>query len=255
MYKAKINFLRSVSFYFISFIIFEFLFLISGTFSSSLIVAAKEDENHMLSFSLIGVIVPKRFSSAVAVLKDERKGKTILLTTGERILDIKLIHVFENRIILQRGGKTFQIFLGRSSLVRIEREGPKNSDKVIESYRRKNLLRNSQFDDDLKRMEFTRTTVKRRVDDEWPLIIKETRFVPNHTNGKISGFKITRLPKQSILSEIGIYKNDVIKEVNGIELNDMPTLFRLYNEFKDANQLEVTIERNGKLFRILYTLK
>lgn len=245
--------MRSVSFYSISFILFEFLFLISGSFSSSLIVPSKEDENHILS--LIGIIVPKRFSAAVAVLKDEKKAKTILLTTGEKILDLKLIHVFENRIILQRGGKTFQIFLGRSSLVRTDREEPENSDKVIESYRRKNLLRNSQFDNDLKRIEFTRTSVKRRVDDEWPLIIKETRFVPNYINGKISGFKITRLPRQSILSEIGIYKNDIIKEVNGIELNDLPTLFRLYNELKDDNQFEVSIERNGKLFRILYTLK
>lgn len=48
--------------------------------------------------------------------------------------------------------------------------------------------------------------------------------------------------------------NDIVKEVNGIKMNDMNTLFRLYNELKD-NEIKVRVERNGKSFYILYILK
>jgi len=54
---------------------------------------------------------------------------------------------------------------------------------------------------------------------------------------------------------MGILKNDIIKGVNGVELNDIDTIFSLYNQLKDESRFEVSVERSGKLFRILYVLK
>jgi type II secretory pathway component PulC len=87
------------------------------------------------------------------------------------------------------------------------------------------------------------------------VIINETRFVPNIVEGKTRGFKITNLPERTILSDMGILKNDIIKGVNGVELNDMDDIFSLYNELRDESRFEVNMERNGKSLRILYVLK
>jgi len=38
-------------------------------------------------------------------------------------------------------------------------------------------------------------------------------------------------------------------------LNDMDAIFSLYNQLKDESRFEVSVERNGKLLRILYLLK
>ena len=54
---------------------------------------------------------------------------------------------------------------------------------------------------------------------------------------------------------VGINVNDIIKEVNGVELNNMETLFGLFNRFRNDDQFEVTVERQGRLYRILYILK
>lgn len=107
----------------------------------------------------------------------------------------------------------------------------------------------------LTRIELVRSDVMTRITSEWPLIIKETKLSPNLVQGKISGFKITNLPQKSILSNIGIYNNDIIKEVNGTKLDDMKTIFRLYNELRNEDEIEVKIERKGKPFYILYTIK
>ena len=103
--------------------------------------------------------------------------------------------------------------------------------------------------------EFIRAEVLRRFEAEWPVIVNETRFLPNLVEGKVSGFKITNLPQKTILSDVGIQKNDIIKEVNGMELNDMQAIFSLYSQFKDESRFEVSLERNGKLIRFLYILK
>lgn len=249
------NFFRIFSFYIISFIFFEFSFLILTSFSSQKISSPKKHEVYSPSLSLIGVIISKDTSSSVAVLRNEKSGKTMILKIGKSIFDMKLIHVFKNRIILQKGEKTFQIFLGRNNLIRNDQKILKSTSEIIVTDQKVDLLISNKLNNYLIKKEFIRSEVEKRIEKEWPLIIKETRLIPNLINGKISGLKISNLPKKGILSETGIYKNDVIKEINGIVLNDMKTFLGLYNKFKDENQFEVSIERKGKIIRLLYILK
>lgn len=255
MNKARMNFFKKHNFYSISLVFFIFLFLTLSFFGSPKKAASKENDNHFPPLSLIGVIFSKNNSSSVAVLQNEKTGRVIILAIGESISDLKLIRVFKNRILVQEDEKTFQIFLGRSHLVQTGEKVQKSAGGIIGTNQKDHLLGSNQLNNDLIKMEFIRSNLEKRIISEWPLIIKETQFVPNYVDGKIRGFKITKLPEKSIISKIGIYKNDVIKEVNGVELNDMATLFGLYNELKDKNQCEVSLERNGKLFRILYILK
>lgn len=243
---------------FLSLLLFECLFL---TLSSSSAPRAEPEQNirtHSFSLTLIGVLVSKDTSASIAILKNEEKGKLILLKSGENILGLKLALVLENGIVLEKEGTTYRIFVGKSLIFGGEEKAKKNPNRVVEKMPADNSLKSSHpahLGQGLKKMEFVRSDVERRVQREWPLILKETRFVPNYVNGKIKGFRITSLPDKGIIAETGILKNDVVREVNGTELNDVATLFRLYSELKNENQCEVAIERNGKPFRILFVLK
>jgi len=253
--KARMNSIKIVSFYFMTFILFEFLFLISSSFSSQKMSASKEDENHFPPLSLVGVMVSKDTSSSIAVLKNEKTGKTKALTIGESIFGLTLVSVFENRIILKKNEKAFQIFLARSNLIRVEEKLQKNKGEISVADRKEELSESNQLDNNLIKKELIKAEIEKRIESEWPLIIQEIKYAPNIIKGKIKGFKITKVPENSILSEVGIYKNDIIKKINDIELNDISILFSLYNKFKDENQFEVSIERDGKLFRLLYILR
>jgi len=215
----------------------------------------EKQEEPIPSLSLIGVVISKDTSSSLAILKTEQTGKTNMVRTGESFFGMKLIQVFENRIILQKNEKTFQIFLGRGNLTSIEGKLQKNQDEVSGAERKEDLSIGNQLNNSLITKEFNRAETEKRIEAEWEMIMKETRFTPNLVKGKISGFKITKLPARSILSDIGIHKNDIIKEINGIELNDVEKLFTLYNKFKNETQFEVSVERNGKLIRLFYILK
>lgn len=234
---------------------FEFLLLTSSSFCLQKTPSSKELEGFSPSLSLIGVIVSKDASLSTAVLKNEKTGRTIILKVGESIYGYKLIHVYENRITLQKDERTFQIFMGKSNLVRADKPSVKKPEKTGVIDQKEDILKTNQLRNYLLEKEFSREEVLKRVETEWPLIMKETRFVPNISEGKISGFKITNLPSNTILSELGIIKDDIVKEINGIELKDPNALFGLYNRFKDNSRFEVTIERGGKLLYLLYILK
>lgn len=177
-----------------------------------------------------------------------------MLRIGENILGLTLVQVFENRVVLQKENQTFQIFLGRGSLVKAQEIPPQNPVEPV-LLPKEDVPKSEESNIDMVKKEFVKEDVLKRLEAEWPVIVNETRFVPNILEGKTSGFKIINFPEKTILSDMGILKNDIIKEVNGVELNDMDAIFSLYNQFKDESRFEVRVERNGKLLRILYVLK
>jgi len=239
----------------ISLVLFELFIFTSTSFSLQEMRDPTEDKNNFSSYSLIGVILSKDPSSSIAILRNEKNKSTIMLKIGESFLGMKLVQVLENRIILEKDEESFQIFLGQSKLANVNEKSKKKPKAISSEEPQAAPPESDQPKVDLPKREFIRSEVERRIQEELSLIMKETRFVPNIIDGKISGFKITGLPAKSIISDTGILKNDIIKEINGIELNDIRTLFSFFDRFRDENQFEVHIERNGKLHRLFYILK
>lgn len=233
--------------------------MISDSFAFQNITSSQGSDPRFSSLSLIGVIVSKDSSSSLAILKDKRSGDTMMLKIGERILDLELTHIFKNRIVLQKNNSTFQIFLGRGNIVNLRERPKKNPNKIKRPQksvkRREQPINSGQQEARIIKKEFNREEILKRLEAEMPMIMKEARFTPNLIEGEMSGIKITRLPRRSVLSMIGINKNDIIKEVNGVELNNMETLFGLFNRFRDDDEFEITLERQKKIYRILYILK
>lgn len=253
---AKRNSGKTITFCFIFLFFAGFLFAALNSFSLSIYEAApKKNSIHTPPLSLIGVIISKETSSSVAILRNEETGKTILLTPGQKIFDLKLIQVFEDRITLKKDKKTYQIFLGRVHHFSADSKNLMNRRNSHETKRGNESQKNNQLITHPIKREFVRSNLKKRIMREWSLIINKTKFVPHQIDGEISGFKITSLPERSILSEIGILKNDVIKEINGTELNSLETLFSLFQKLKDESRIDIYIERKGRSFHKVYILK
>lgn len=249
------NLLKKISFWIIFLFLFKFLFFISISFSSQGISASNEQEIRLPSLVLIGVVVSKNASSSVATLQNKQSGKTDIIKIGERILDFTLHKVFDNRIILKKGERSFQIILGKGRMIKVLKPAQKKPDEAQLPALTDKPVGGPGLDANIIRKEFNRSEIERRLEKEWALIIEKTRFVPNMVKGNISGFKILDFPENTILTEMGLVKNDILKEINGAELNNIAMMFDLFDRFKNDSQFNVSILRGGKLLRILYLLK
>ncbi len=239
----------------ISFLLFEFMFFISISFSSQGISASNEQEIRLPTLVLIGVVVSNDASSSVATLQNKQTGKTDIIKIGERILDFTLLQVFDNRIILKKGERSFQIILGKGRMIKAVKPVQRKPDEAQLPALKDEPIGGSGLDANIIRKEFNRSEIEKRLEKEWALIIEKTRFVPNIVKGNISGFKILDFPENTILTEIGLVKNDILKEINGAELNNVAMMFDLFDRFKNDSQFNISILRGGKLLRILYLLK
>ena len=217
--------------------------------------SAQEEGGRLPPLSLVGVIVSKDVSTSVAILKNEQTGQIQTLSIGEKILDLTLSQVLGNHIVLTRGEETYKIFLGRGRITRTQAPPQKKPVETPPPAPEKKPVEQRSPEGDVIRMEFNRAEIERRLEEELPLIMQEARFVPNMEEGRVSGFRITGLPEKSILSQVGIRRNDIVKKINDVELDSVEGMFDLYTKFKGESRFEVTIERSGKIIRILYILR
>jgi general secretion pathway protein C len=231
------------------------LLVLSTAFGIQRAITAQEQGGRLPALSLVGVIVSKEVSASVAILKNEQTGQIQMLSVGEKILDFTLSQVLDNHIVLTRGEETYRIFLGRGRITRTQAPPQKKPAVTPPPAPEKKPVETQMPESDVIRMEFDRAEIERRLEDELPLIMQEARFVPNMVDGRVSGFRITGLPKESIISQVGIRRNDIVKKINDVELDSVEGMLDLYMKFKDESRFEVTIERSGKILRILYILR
>jgi len=88
-----------------------------------------------------------------------------------------------------------------------------------------------------------------------PDLATKARILPSFTNGVANGFKLFSIVPDSLYAKIGIQNGDVIRRINGYEMNSPDKALEIYQKLRDANRIEVEIERRGETLRKLYSIE
>ena len=82
----------------------------------------------------------------------------------------------------------------------------------------------------------------------------QPRIVPAFRDGVATGFKLFQIRPDSIYARVGIQNGDVIRRLNGFDINSPDKALEAYSKLREANHIEVEIERNGSLITKTYDL-
>lgn len=245
---------KILTFWFVFVFSFEFPLLSAGSLTSLDKIQTKEIKVLYPSLEVVGIILSEKPTASIAVLRGGTAKRLMIVKIGDEIFDMKLTNIFKNRIVLKKGEIPFQVYLGNNKLKRISGKKEKRSGEMIIS-RERNITSNSNKNNFIKRIELERQIVERKIKTAIPRLINKVKINQNLVNGEMKGIKIAELPKDDFISQLEIYRNDIIKEINGIQINDFRTLFSIYDKLRNQSQFEVILERNGTPIRILYILK
>jgi general secretion pathway protein C len=83
----------------------------------------------------------------------------------------------------------------------------------------------------------------------------QARIVPSFKNGASNGFKLFSIVPDSLYAKIGIQNGDVIRKINGYEMNSPDKALEIYQKLRDANRIEVEVERRGETVRKSYSIE
>jgi general secretion pathway protein C len=86
-------------------------------------------------------------------------------------------------------------------------------------------------------------------------VAMQARIVPAFKDGVAQGFKLFSIRPDSIYTKIGVQNGDVIKRINGYDLNSPEKALEIYSKLKEASRIDIEVERNGANVRKTYNIR
>jgi len=190
---------------------------------------------------LVGVVVSRTPQRSSALIAGE--GRTRVATPGESVFGARLVSVSEDRVVLEFDGRREELGFSRAAAhfgspagpeagtAEAPRPAPPSAPPAVAGVEPPRTL--------------DRADVERRMMQEIPRILAETALLPVSDEGRVIGFSLTRLPADSLLTDIGLEPGDVLTEINGSTIDSMATLAALYGRLRGENEIRAVVLRGG----------
>ena len=198
-----------------------------------------------LKLLLKGTIVAGQDSS-FAIIKDLSANKQALYKIGDTVLGAEIIAIYRRKITLMRSGKEETLFISGedqlSSLFNLGTELVKHED--IQPQEEVQAVLKPAPQAQKQKMKITRGQVGGLVTQAKD-IVSNLNVSAHYVSGQKSGYRITAIKENNPLFTLGVRDGDIIKEVNGIKINSPDKIIQAYLTSKDANEVQITINRDG----------
>lgn len=76
-------------------------------------------------------------------------------------------------------------------------------------------------------------------------LLKQARIEPNVVDGKTDGFAVRMVQPKSLLAQFGLQRGDVIRQVNGMDLDSPEKALQIFQQLREARNINVNVVRNG----------
>jgi len=222
-----------------------------------------------LDIHLLGTLVSPDREWSMATVR--LSGSTKLVREGTEVEDSATIkHIERTYILLSRNEKTEMVRLWADkpkSSARSSRPGSASSKKQ-KPYRSPAKASSSRPTPGKSKANYSKHVAKT---GEWEYKIDKTmldeqlndlsalgsqaRVVPNYVGGKYSGFKLVGVRPNSLYRAIGIRSGDVVKRINGMEIDSPNKALQLFEKLQNSRRISLDMQRGGVSRTLYYTIQ
>jgi general secretion pathway protein C len=209
-----------------------------------------------LRVKLLGTLVAADKLWSFASVQDMTTQRSMTYMVGDRIQGAEVIDIQRERVIIINAGRKEFIdgqpgdgsmpaptFTAPAPVAEAKPSGPPNSG--LGSGIR--ALNENEY-------EVPRTEIDRTLGN-LNEVAMQARIVPAFKDGQAQGFKLFSIRPDSIYSKIGVQNGDVIRRINGFDLNSPEKALEVYSKLKESSRIEIEIERNGAPIRKTYNVR
>ena len=225
--------------------------------------AGDEFEEAEMDAQLLGTMVAKVPDDSLALVKEGQNMKLVRL--GMTIAETAtVLAVRPKYIVVKKDGKIQILKLGAEAKKGAGTDKKRGKGKFANvpgkvSTHPKKASGPNNYKEWIKRTaaneyQIDRTMLNEELNDLTKLG-SQARVVPNYKGGKYEGFKLIGVRPNSLYRAIGIRSGDVVKSVNGQELNSPNKAIKLFDELRSESKISVELERGGRTTALHYEVK
>ena len=204
-----------------------------------------------LRLKLLGTLVSTLPSWSIGSILDLNNQKSSTLMVGDRVQNAEVLSVERDRVIIANNGR--REYIGAEGGDGAPQPPPIATTRPV-SEPGGNAYGAGIKALDENNYEVPRTEVDKALANLNDLAM-QARIVPAFKDGQAEGFKLFSIRPDSLYSKIGIVNGDVIKRINGFEMNSPEKALEVYTKLKDANRIDIEVDRNGQSLRKTYNVR
>lgn len=201
-----------------------------------------------INAELLGTIVFQNSRYSVALLADKSSNRSSYYAVNDQIQNARVARIERFRVIFQRSGRMEylevtgnEMNLKSSRTTPPSRRGTSSSSQGIRQ----------KTDDEF---EIDGSFLDQQLND-LPALLRGALAQPVTNNGQIDGFRITQIRSGSVYDQLGLENGDVIKAVNGDELNSPQKGMQLFSTLRNQKRISIDIERGGSRLNYTYDIR
>ena len=185
-------------------------------------------------------------ASDTTVVTVEYRGKTKVLQRGDSIRNFTLENAGLDFAIFSRGSNEYKLTLDKGKDTKDSITLSSSSTKNIEN------SRGDVIDDGDHKV------VNRNLVNYYSTNIKEIDknigLDDFRKNGRLNGFRVSFVRSGTPFAKLGLKRGDIIKSINGVNMNSYSSALNIYRHIKNINNLTLEIERDNKEMELEYEI-
>jgi len=204
-----------------------------------------------LKLKLFGTITG-RSDDDYAVIEDSQKRKQGLYKKGDTIQDAEIKLVLRKKVVLNVSGKDEIL------LMEEDKSPQKGPDRVLNSPEETEMeepsLEQPPEEPAGENVNIERETIDNSLKNINQLM-SQVKIRPHFKDGKPNGLLLSHVQEKSIFKDLGLQNGDIVKGVNGKEIQSVDDALKFYENLKSSSSVELQIERGGDLLSINYQIQ
>ncbi len=223
-----------------------------------------------LRLRLKGTICGSSPSFSYAVIEDLSSKKEELYRLGDMVAGVKIVRIERNQVVIERGGveevlasyeegmlawggkgkaspvsQTAQTSASRQMVL-----GEKEMAGATEAASR--IVKSLQLDPQNLPGIFPDLTEAVSVANQ---VLNRAKIKPYFVDGHLEGFQAMEIQAGSIYERMGLHRGDIVREVNGYQINSIQNAFQVYEMLQKESVVIVNVERDGQPVTLIYEIK
>ncbi len=196
-----------------------------------------EDIAHLkattLDLKLLGTVTGSA-RTAYAVIADRRNRSQSLYREGDEVQDAVVKNILRQRVVLN--------YKGEDQVLEMDFAGRRPGKEAPPPRRDAAASTEVNVDRSLINQSFNNINE----------LMKQIRVKPHFENGKPEGLKLYGIRKGSLFQKMGLRNGDIIKGVDGSQIESVDDALKLYNNLRNTSNVSVRIKRDGRTEEIDY---
>ncbi len=196
------------------------------------------------SLKLRGTVVAPPASS-FAIIEDASSKTQDLYRIGEQVRGMTLTRIERKLVVLERDGSEFILRMSADDTSSAVASSPAQPTPAASSSAAEGMT--VEGDTRVIEKQFV-VALLGRVDE----ILSQMRVIP-HTSGE--GYGVYSIRRGSIVEQMGLRNRDIVRRVNGRNLNSMKDILNAYQSLSDDSEIVLEITRGGKPVALKYQIR